>query len=242
MLRYLLGTDEPRVQDIAAFPQCRASDRKLRLFACACYQRIGHVLPEPLARAALAVAERYADGLASAEELQQMERSLSERLDALEPRWRASRGAERAALHVTYAALALAYQVCHPQAPKGAYYASSNAYLDTAALANPGAAPSDPAFGACQRVEEQAQCELLRCIIGPTALRSLLVDPSWRTPPVLALARHAYDQRAFDLLPAVGAALSDAGCTDGEILSHCASPGPHVRGCFVLDAVLDRDR
>jgi hypothetical protein len=29
-----------------------------------------------------------------------------------------------------------------------------------------------------------------------------------------------------------------AGCTDADILAHCRSEGPHVRGCWVADAVL----
>ena len=33
MLRFLLGTDHPRVQDVGAFPDCRGSDRRMRLFA-----------------------------------------------------------------------------------------------------------------------------------------------------------------------------------------------------------------
>jgi hypothetical protein len=35
-------------------------------------------------------------------------------------------------------------------------------------------------------------------------------------------------------------ALEDAGCTDAEILSHCRSPGPHVRGCWVVDEILGK--
>jgi CheY-like chemotaxis protein len=44
MLRFLIGT-EGRVQDVTEFPACKGSDRKLRLFACACYRRISTVLP-----------------------------------------------------------------------------------------------------------------------------------------------------------------------------------------------------
>jgi hypothetical protein len=43
MLRFLLGTDYPRVQDVESFPACKGSDRKMRLFACACYHRIRHL-------------------------------------------------------------------------------------------------------------------------------------------------------------------------------------------------------
>src|SRR5690606_12601523 len=75
MLRHLLGTDQPRVQDIEAFPDCKGSDRKMRLFACACYRRISHMLPNPLARAAVVVAEQFADGLIPLEQLREAETS-----------------------------------------------------------------------------------------------------------------------------------------------------------------------
>jgi len=49
-----------------------------------------------------------------------------------------------------------------------------------------------------------------------------------------------YDERAFDLMPVLGDALEDAGCTDRAILDHCRSPGPHVRGCWVVDLILGK--
>jgi hypothetical protein len=35
-------------------------------------------------------------------------------------------------------------------------------------------------------------------------------------------------------------ALTDAGCTDQNILAHCRGPGPHVRGCWVIDLLLGK--
>jgi hypothetical protein len=36
-------------------------------------------------------------------------------------------------------------------------------------------------------------------------------------------------------------ALEESGCATPEILFHLRGPGPHVRGCFVLDALPGRD-
>src|SRR5262249_21636750 len=41
----------------------RVSERKLRLFACACIRRIGTLLPDDRCRRAVEVIERRADGL-----------------------------------------------------------------------------------------------------------------------------------------------------------------------------------
>jgi hypothetical protein len=35
-------------------------------------------------------------------------------------------------------------------------------------------------------------------------------------------------------------ALLDAGCDNEELIAHCRSPGPHVRGCWALDQILDK--
>jgi hypothetical protein len=53
-----------------------------------------------------------------------------------------------------------------------------------------------------------------------------------------SIGYHIYQERAFDLMPILGDALEDAGCTSEEVLSHCRSKAPHVRGCWVLDYIL----
>lgn len=64
---------------------------------------------------------------------------------------------------------------------------------------------------------------------------------TWRTPVVLELARRAYELRSFDLLSALGAALSDAGCEDPDILAHCVSVENHCRGCWLVDCLLEKE-
>ena len=87
---------------------------------------------------------------------------------------------------------------------------------------------------------------LLRDIFG-NPFRTISLTPDWRTPTVTSLATAAYDERILpsgELDPARLAVLSDAleaaGCDDSDILGHLRGPGPHVRGCWVIDLLLEK--
>lgn len=61
------------------------------------------------------------------------------------------------------------------------------------------------------------------------------------TPKVKTLAQAIYDDRTFDRMPELADALAEAGCTNQDLLRHCRGPGPHVRGCWVVDLVLGKE-
>jgi hypothetical protein len=82
-------------------------------------------------------------------------------------------------------------------------------------------------------------CQLIRDIFG-NPFRPVAVEPAWLTSTVTELARGIYAERAFDRLPILADALQDAGCENPDILDHCRGPGPHVRGCWVVDLVLGK--
>src|SRR5207237_97344 len=96
---------------------------------------------------------------------------------------------------------------------------------------------------------EKEQARLLRDILG-NPFRPAVIEPAWLVRLDGAgpkLAQAAYEER---LLPAgtldpvrlaiLADALEEAGCTDAEILNHCRGPGPHVRGCWLVDLILGK--
>jgi hypothetical protein len=127
--------------------------------------------------------------------------------------------------------------------------ASSAAY--TVAWLTPtsisGAVPAwDSERAARVDAEGAAQCGLLRDLFGnPFAVSP--VEPTWLTwadGTVPKLARPIYEERNLPggtldgaRLAVLADALEEAGCTDPTILEHCRS-GEHVRGCWLVDALL----
>jgi hypothetical protein len=99
-------------------------------------------------------------------------------------------------------------------------------------------------------VEEVGQCDLLRDIVGNPFRVPPPIDRAWLcwndgTIPRLALA--SYEERSLPAgvldtvrLSVLADALEDAGCADADLLGHLRGSGPHVRGCFALDAVLGK--
>jgi hypothetical protein len=86
------------------------------------------------------------------------------------------------------------------------------------------------------------KCVMLRDIFG-NPFRLVQLDPSWLNwngATIRELSQAIYNERAFDHLPILADALEEAGCTDTAVLEHCRGPGPHVLGCWVVDAVLGK--
>jgi hypothetical protein len=199
-----------------------SSERKLRLFACACCRQIWDRLPDESSRSAVECAERFADRLASTDELQisyRLARELStacRRTNIDDP--------------LQYTLLAAA-DTCYSSA-----HSAANTVVADAAWQS----PPDEFWGFTRRSEKIAQSELLRDIFA-NPFRPVSFDSRWRTSDTLGLARGIYEDRAFDRMPILADALMDAGCDDVAILEHCRRPGPHVRGCWVVDLVLGKE-
>jgi hypothetical protein len=102
----------------------------------------------------------------------------------------------------------------------------------------------EPAFQDAKRAHEKKLCAVIRDIFGnpyrqpPTLDRTWL---AWNDGTIPNLARTMYASKRFRDLPILADALEEAGCTNEPVLAHCRSRGPHVRGCWVVDWVLEKE-
>ncbi len=198
----------------------KGSERKFRLFACACCRRIGHLLTDERSRKGVEVAEQFADAKASEDELNMARRAAwavsSHRIDRLAVASEAA--AEALWLNDAYGS---AYH---------AHFASYNSYYSVGEAAS------------------ASECAVQRRILGDIFGNPFRSFPAlavswlaWNDGAIRKIAQAIYDARAFDCLPLLADALEDAGCTDADILAHCREPGEHVRGCWVVDLLLGKE-
>jgi len=217
-------------QKMLEFLRGKASDRKLRLFACACCRRVAGLLPDKASLSALETCEWFADGLASRVELQ---------------------GARQAAIS--------SYNAYPDHDDFGNYSGGESASAAVAgACWAPDAKDRDRgledvidnAFGLGRlytgrrnggQIEFRRQCRSLRDIFSNPFRPSPVVPHTvlaWNDGTVRRIAERIYEERAFDRLPILADALLDAGCDHEPILAHCRSEGPHMKGCWAVDLIL----
>lgn len=188
----------------------QGSQRRWQLFACACCWRILPLLVDERSRRAVSVAERQAEGLAEANEIAEAQAEAHTAMLELWSLGQTSRLAWSAT--AAHAALTFPRRTC--------------AYVVRA-------------VGGGEHVEQSAQCRLLRELFG-NPFRLIAIEPKWRTTTVLTLASHIYEKEAFTDMPVLGDALEDAGCEEQRVLQHCRAEEGHLRGCWVVDAILQK--
>jgi hypothetical protein len=202
------------------------SDRKLRLFACACCRRIWHRLFHQDSFTGIEVGERFAEGQATDEEL---------------------RTADELAMWAG------------DDASQTSMQDAVNAWAAVAPVQATGISAARSAVWELQRVfsenkskcgeERAAQCHLLRCIFANPFRPILAIDPdwlAWNGGVVVRLAQATYDERkmpegALDAaaVAVLADALEEAGA-DSLLSAHLRQQqGDHVRGCWVIDLLLD---
>lgn len=188
-----------------------ASERKLRLFACACVRPFMLIPDKFGCGMAFEVAERIADGLALPQERQKAELALEEgRITADDDRYFVE-------------AVANLFESPIQDAVTATLDNLFNHNLDIVSNSH-----------------DEFYANQLRDIFG-NPFHPVAIDPNRLTSTVVSLARSMYESRDFSTMPILSDALQDAGCENEVILNHCRSDGPHVRGCWVVDLLLGKE-
>ena len=136
-----------------------------------------------------------------------------------------------------------AVEWCAKNAPGQALHAARAAAAVT--LEDPAAAAREAAGAVLDALGENVGallCESVRDVFG-NPFRPVVLQPSWlgRDGGIKFLARALYDGWRFAELPALADAIAKEGCQGATaVLAHCRGPGPHVRGCWVLDMLTGR--
>jgi hypothetical protein len=254
----------------------KASDRKLRLFACACARQVWHLLSDERSRRAVEVAERFADGEAT--EAQRQEAHAGACSD--DGGWLQVCILRPSSLFETGTVGAVSGRVTGLGLSR-----TTQAAILRDVVGNPWRpAPSEPCTecsGGC--VPTDRDDNTCPCCRGA----GRRFPRAWLTPVALGIARRAYGERpaaacprcdggrklagvdraAFEKSPlspedlcclchgagrvgdgtldhatlaVLADALEEAGAGDADLLGHLRGPGPHVRGCFALDALLGK--
>jgi hypothetical protein len=207
---WLASTDP---QKMLEFLQGKASDRKLRLFAVECVRQtlpLAKLLSDQT-RTALAEVEDYADTGRTKVAMKRVRERMGKARDSTPSNPRTT-----ADDFVCYAIEV----VSQPNSYLRAIPYSAN-LLVGGFWGGPLVVPP--------------QTDLARCIFG-NPFRPVTINPAclaWNDGTVVKLAQGIYDGRDFDRLPILADPLEKAGCTNADVLAHCRSEGPHVRGCWL---------
>jgi hypothetical protein len=230
-----------------------ASGRKLRLFAVACCRlMLTKVHVQPWYAHGIWVAERFADGQASVEDLQRVGHYPC-------PDWCRESAPEFdpnavARIGQSYRVTRLAINACWNAMEMEAGVVLADCASTNAAWAatQPGPVmPEDGGVSAARLAAEQAtQCGLIRDIFANPFRPPLSIPVSvllCHGGLLQRLAEAAYEHRLLpeghldpERLAVLADAMEEAGA-DAEMVEHLRGPGPHVRGCHVVDWLTGRE-
>lgn len=205
-----------------------ASQRKLRLAICAGHpvglvNNLGlcveHVEPEWEYRL-VQIAEQFADGMRTTDELIQARAKWVSMITALESGNKFAEDDDRFWI-----------------------FERISARLHRLLFAMLESLPNSTRFeelGVFWQPDDRDSCKYFRDIFG-NPFRSITIDPRWQVSTVIDLSRTIYDERRWDRIPILADALMDAGCDSEEIINHCRRAGEHVRGCWAVDKLLGKE-
>lgn len=212
------------------------SPRKERLLCVACCNCVRNFYTDQIVHVAIETAEQYADGNINEPHLLATRAAVYASLSpVVEEAARPDFGAQDAKNAVRIACEEWPNSLDCAEVVASAVWCREHDVQGGPADSPDGYKP----FESATSVMREKLCQFLRDI-GGNPFHPVTFDPAWRTSTVLALASQMYNTRDFTPMPILADALQDAGCEHEDILTHCRGPGPHIRGCWVVDLVLGK--
>jgi hypothetical protein len=202
-------------QKMLEFLRGRASDRKLRLFACA-FGRAVRGSEHQLSPSTVAVAERYVDGLASEQDLASEGRRWASSPEEMGP--------------------------VAPSAYAGAWGAvDSLTRYERLWRHDPDSYSCIPADAVLRRSALLLR-DIFGNPFRPVALNPSWQTPQVVALAQAAYDERELPSGHLDVLrlAVLADALEEAGCADADLLAHLRSGGGHLRGCWAVDLLLGK--
>jgi hypothetical protein len=210
---------------MVAFLGTRATERKLRLFTCACWRRRWPQFDDPGSTLAVATAERHADKLCPWVNVEVAhEAAQASQLAASQALAEVSWGDDRAAFRVAQDRQRAAWAAELTTVPGYAFAAEQVLRLAQ--------------VGATKR-QRAGWADLVREVFG-NPFRPATIDSAYLSANgglALRVARSIYGESRFTEVGVLADALDEAGA-QGGLVTHLREPGPHVRGCWAVDLCL----
>lgn len=206
----------------------RVSPRKLRLYGLALCRLVPDLEDDADCAAGIALAKAMTVGTPAESLVSQMRCQLRDRIRQLQKNHESRFPEQSWAIYWGTNAVYSLFQTDDA-------YLSSTVYPDEPDLTGVYGAVGYATTGWAYGVELAP--DLLREVLG-NPFHSVSMLPQWRTVEVVNLAQTIFETDAWHRLPKLGTALVNAGCNDDRILMHCRRPNGHVRGCWVVDQIL----
>jgi hypothetical protein len=222
---WLTTNDHPRplMMMVGRIPFKTSLERKWRLLLCAWARRVAPVAEQPQTYTLLATAEQYADGIVLRSAVDELWLSAGQ----------FGYGLDRGA-HAFGAALATGFR-----SDSNDIFHSASEALDLAASAS-----GKP------ETEWAVQAAIIKDVFGNPFHPSPPLPPAvlnWNDGTIRRIAQAIYEDRRMPegtldnaRLAILSDALLDAGCDNEDLIQHCRSAGPHVRGCWAVDLILGK--
>lgn len=198
--------------------------RRIRLFAAGCCRRVWQQVTDERIQTAIEAVEKFAESPGKQPDKAELKTA-----------WIGACGAAEDA-SPNRVQFRLSSAVVSASEPTDAFWAAQNAVSQLIEAVGKNKRPEEATFFA----------GLLRDVVG-NPFRPVSIDADWRIPVVTQLAQAAYEERILpsgeldtSRLAVLADALEESGCANAEILTHLKGPGPHLRGCFVVDLLLGR--